>query len=189
MTEAQCYYCNENASKCDCKPNDLCPHTVHKDVSVVRAAHAVKVPRHPDDEFLIHMSEQVRTQDNLATRNPIFMVQRRRRIYGMNTEWVDDVAWMSEDGEYEATGDERMELEEWFIKTGDDEHNGYHRVGYIDIWENIQPFFTREGAERYLRDNEHNLKPEAQIYVESGYRNTEWQAIRALLLRLWEKED
>lgn len=50
----------------------------------------------------------------------------------------------------------------------------------------MQPFFTRAGAEHYLEINGHNLRgPEPlRIFVESAYRNAEWQAIRALLLAL-----
>lgn len=63
---------------------------------------------------------------------------------------------------------------------------GLTRTAYQDSWENVQPFFTRKGAEEYLRINGHNLegKEKPRIYVESAYRNAEWIAIRQMLIDL-----
>lgn len=52
-------------------------------------------------------------------------------------------------------------------------------IKLIDRFE--QAFFIRQNAENYIRNNSHNLK-ESFIYVESAYRNSEWQAIRELLV-------
>jgi hypothetical protein len=67
-----------------------------------------------------------------------------------------------------------------------DENENYTKTAYQDSWENVQPFFTRKGAEEYLRINGHNLegKEKPRIYVESAYRNAEWIAIRKMLARL-----
>jgi hypothetical protein len=48
------------------------------------------------------------------------------------------------------------------------------------VYVNIQPFFTEKAAQEYINANRHNLV-EPRIYVESGYRNYEWQAVRTLL--------
>lgn len=63
---------------------------------------------------------------------------------------------------------------------------GLTRTAYQGTWENVQPFFTRKGAEEYLRINGHNLRgrEEPRIYVDSPNRNAEWQAIRRMLLGL-----
>ena len=60
------------------------------------------------------------------------------------------------------------------------DHPAWRAVGYQDHWVNVQPFFTRPGAEAYLWINGHNLK-DPRIYVESAFRNAEWQAIRLFL--------
>jgi hypothetical protein len=127
------------------------------------------------------IGHEIRSQDNLATENPIFMVQRRRRIYGMDWKYTDDCTWVHEGGGEEIDEEARENLEESWQTNGCTYIYGCHRVGYIDIWENIQPFFTRKGAEEYIRVNGHNLKPETQIYVEAGWRNYEWAVVRALL--------
>jgi len=67
-----------------------------------------------------------------------------------------------------------------------DENENYVKTAYQDTWENVQPFFTRKGAEEYLRINGHNLqgKEPPRIYVESAFRNAEWQMIRQKLMML-----
>lgn len=132
-------------------------------------------------ERLRKIGHEIRTQDNLATENPIFMVQQRRRLYGMSWEYTDNCTWVHEDGGEEIDEDGRVELEESWQTNGCTYIDGCHRVGYVDIWENVQPFFTRKGAEEYLRVNGHNLRPETRIFVESGWRNREWADIRATL--------
>jgi len=135
------------------------------------------------------IGEDIRNQDNLATGNPILMVQRRRRIYGMDPAGDYATVWLSEDGDFEADEAESAELEAWYNLMGDDEHNGFRRLAYIDTWENVQPFFTRHGAARYLVVNGHNLRPETRIYVESGWRNQEWEDVRGALLSLAGEEE
>ena len=39
------------------------------------------------------VAENLRTQDNLATALPMFVVQQKRRIYGMDTKWADEICW------------------------------------------------------------------------------------------------
>ena len=46
---------------------------------------------------------------------------------------------------------------------------------------NVQPFFTNVAAEEYIVGERHHLDS-PQVYVASGYRNEEWQAVRAVLL-------
>lgn len=67
-----------------------------------------------------------------------------------------------------------------------DNNENYTKTAYQDHWENVQPFFTRKGAEEYLRSNKHNLRgiEEPRIFVESAYRNVEWIAIRKMLQTL-----
>jgi hypothetical protein len=134
-------------------------------------------------EPLLPMAALVRTQDNAITSDPIFMVQRRRRIFGMDPNYSDHFAWLTDDSEYEAEGDELRDIELRYEDSGRerDDIDGWHRVAYLDIWENVQPFFTRAGAEHYIHINGHNLRPETRIFVESGYRNAEWIAVRAFL--------
>lgn len=79
---------------------------------------------------------------------------------------------------------ERLKVEHF--KNWCDENESYTKTAYQDTWENVQPFFTRKGAEEYLHANKHNLtdKEPPRVYVVSAYRNAEWQAIRQMLIDL-----
>jgi hypothetical protein len=134
---------------------------------------------------LIDIQKAIRTQDNRATGNPIFAVQQRRRIWGMDPNYTDEVCYVSdEDPEVVICSDDPnerkafRELEERHWKGDDD---GWSRSGFKDEWEFVQPFFTEKGAEDYIRRNGHNLK-EPRIFVYGGYRNIEWGTIRRFLL-------
>jgi hypothetical protein len=159
---------------------------------------------------LVQLGKALATQDNLATASPIFMVQQRRRVYGFDTAYDDGshTVWLSDESnelsradlremyfaalDHEDPGNRDRQLEGWpapgTATDGDidrffEEHSGdfaLTRTAYQDFWDNMQPFFTRAGAEEYIRANSHNLR-HPRVYVESAYRNPEWQAIRVFL--------
>lgn len=154
---------------------------------------------------LVAMAKELHAQDNLATAHPIFMVQQLCRTYGFDPAYSDDkVVYINEDG-ITVTIDPNGEdpylcpnedcAKPLSLEAMDDEycnhcdHSFTHgdwcltRTAYQDTWDNVQPFFTRKGAEEYLRINGHNLK-EPRIYVESAFRNAEWQAIVEMLMKL-----
>lgn len=101
---------------------------------------------------LREMGERLRTQDNLATAHPIFLVEQQRRIYGVDSDHTDDFEWL--EGE---------------------------SVGYTMIWEFVTCCFSQVAAQSYIDANRHNLK-EPRIYVASAYRNPEWIAVRKRLM-------
>lgn len=121
------------------------------------------------------------TQDNRCTAHPMFVVQQRRRIYGMDPDYAqpeDAVAWLHCDGD-EESGDEAAALEAAYQATGDVPED-YTRTAYLDIWVFVTACFTEQGCKDYLGLNGHNLTA-PRIYVESAHRNEEWQRVRALL--------
>lgn len=128
----------------------------------------------------LSMRKKIRTQDNHITKDPIFFVQGRLRIYGMDLEFSEGQVWMNSEDEREADADEVAELESavappWSSK--------WSKVGFCDVWENLQPFFTEEGAQEYLQGaHTHHHHAEFRIYVDSAHRNSEWRTVRGLLL-------
>ncbi len=139
------------------------------------------------------------------TADPIFMVQKLHRIFGIDPEFTDNVLWQHGD-EYTELPVNLTEACEAFYQDnfrppvciadgvlygrGDDlpdtsEVDEYfsdiRRIGYYDEWDNVQPFFSQAGAERYIQENGHNLK-KPRIYVECAYRNREWLAMRKHLI-------
>jgi hypothetical protein len=125
------------------------------------------------------IAEQIRTQDNRMTHNPIFIVQEKRRIYGFDPAYTngDDIVWIDSANDCaEADSEERERLEAEWGDTGE-EPDGWTRTACQDRWEFVTACFTEEGCKDYLRQNGHNLG-ETRIYVASGYRNDEWEAVR-----------
>jgi hypothetical protein len=139
-------------------------------------------------EVLKKSAETIKDQDNRCTAEPIYLVQQKKRLYGVDPDIVDDseIVWL--DGENdccEIDGDERATLEALYQETFTVPAK-YHRTGYADQWEFVQPFFTEAAAEAYITANSHRMS-ETRIYVDSGYRNYEWQAVRAMLLEKAKK--
>lgn len=136
-------------------------------------------------ERLKELAAQMKGQDNACTAHPMFVVQQRRRIHGIDPSYSDLFEWIDNEGRA-ADADEHEILESAYQQHGDDaegESQFWTRAHYVDTWENVQPFFSRAGAEGYIARNRHNLT-DPRVYVDSAYRNEEWQLVRALLLAL-----
>lgn len=131
---------------------------------------------------LKEIGREIATQDNACTSNPIFAVQQKKRILGIDPDYSDNHAWVDDYGDYHVyyPGEEEFEkAEREYENTGDEPH-GWSRTAYLDTWEFVTACFTRKGCEDYIRQNGHNLT-EPRIYVYSAYRNYEWQAVRDFL--------
>jgi hypothetical protein len=132
--------------------------------------------------------KNLREQDNRITFNPQFMVQRKERTYGFDSNCSDNYIWLDRGDE---VCDEDL-IAELNRKDSDyeDIDSRYYKCYYRDDWINVQPFFTEVAANEYISCNGHNLggRENCQIYVESGYRNTEWEMIRDYFLTLDSKE-
>jgi hypothetical protein len=125
------------------------------------------------------IAERLKTQDNFITESPIFAVQQRKRIYGMDTQFTDASVWIHCDG-FEASPEEAIELSEKEQRGGDipDE---WTRTGYIDEWEFVTACFTSAACERYIEGNRHNLT-DPRVYAYGSYRNPEWKAVREYIM-------
>jgi hypothetical protein len=148
-------------------------------------------------DLLKQMAENLRSQDNACTANPIFVVQQRRRVYGFDPGYSNNVVYMHDEG-FEVSEEERQEeYGEALAEADEDEdfpdfedwcEENYTLTAYQDFWDNVQPFFTRAGAEEYVRINGHNLK-DPRVYVDSAFRNAEWQAVRELLMSMVKESE
>lgn len=129
-------------------------------------------------QFLLELREQLLSQDNRITAHPVFIVQEKRRIWGLNPEYAEDIAWVDE--ECEVAPDLAKSLEAGWREKGLIP-DGYIRVGYKDIWEFATACLTERGAEDYIERNKHNLR-DPRVYVTSGYKNEEWMNLRAFFM-------
>lgn len=129
----------------------------------------------PIAERIAALAVQVATQDNDFTAEPIWVVQARDRIYGMDSDYSDSIVYIDDDGN-EASPEELASIDAR-IAAGELWTETY----YIDRWRTVQTFLTRDGAERFLRSNRHRHR-ELRIFSESAHRNQEMLAIREWLL-------
>ena len=114
--------------------------------------------------------ERLHTQDNRITDNPLFAVQQRRRIYGMNADYCDNAEWI-------------LDGETITLDPGEAPPDRAQKVGYVDKWEFVTGCMTEQGCKDYIVANGHNLHA-PRIYAYGSYRNAEFIALRKWLMSL-----
>ncbi len=158
---------------------------------------------------MINNLQSILTQDHLCTESPIYLVYSKLPVCVDRDFDYDDIVYIKDnDDDYpELSFEEFKELERAYGDATD-----YRRVEvdcegnqvdypmpedpcsggefnpdewkerfvkYIDKFE--QAFFIRKNAEDFIESQSHRLN-NPRIYVESAYRNPEWQQIRELLI-------
>ena len=114
-----------------------------------------------------------------CTADPIFTVERRRTITGLDTNYTDNIGWFDTDSGNRVEGEEAVDLEARYDVTGD-EPEGYVRTGYFEEWEHCATYITLEAAQAFAESKGEKYR----VYVDSGCRNHEWKALRAFLLSI-----
>lgn len=127
------------------------------------------------------IAERVATQGNDCTADPYFVVQERHTITGIDTGWVDEVAWRH-DGEVYLPGSEDFGNAEMRYRETGEEPEDWTRTGYAFRWESSQFFMTREAAQQYIATKSHRHSGPLRIYTESAHGNPEIRALRQHLL-------
>lgn len=131
---------------------------------------------------LADVGRLIATQDNRITEAPIFAVQERRRIYGVDDSGNEEgFEWRDDDWELAPTHVADA-LEHRYAFTGE-EPTGWSRHGFVEVWEFVTACFTEQGCKDYLAANGHNHR-ETRIYAYGSFRNAEWQAVRDHLITL-----
>lgn len=141
------------------------------------------------------IAQDMATQDNDCTAEPLFVVQRRKRIYGLSSSYANDCVWVSQDGEHtEADAATTAKLDAKHEETCHDSftlldpesecETEWERVWYCDEWEFVTCCFTRNGAETFIAKNHHRYDSELRIWTDSLHRNREMIDVRAHLLAM-----
>ncbi len=126
------------------------------------------------DSFGI-IGENIRTQDNHITSDPMFCVYQKREIVVDADYDYDRIVWVDEDGnEANKLQSRRLELLHENFREPPEK---WRRVAVKDIDEFVTCCFTEQGCKDYLAANGHNLRLPF-IYVKSGFRNAEYIGIR-----------
>ncbi|MDM1021637.1 hypothetical protein QSV37_15190 [Acinetobacter sp. VNK23] len=134
-----------------------------------------------------------------STREPVWMVQEKQTIYGMDPDYVDDYKWVDDgevffdtpqelfDGQDGQTKHKINEIsinehEELFTDIDESTQcdvlesaaeslgRNWSKVHYVENWVNVQAFLTRHDADRFIKRQGHNYK-ELRVYVESLWRS------------------
>lgn len=124
--------------------------------------------------------ELLHIQDNRITSNPIFAVQQKRVIYGLDEGYASNHRWVDYDGE---CSQEDANLYDAKRENGEPLPDGVRRLGLIETWEFVTGCMTEQGCKDFIACNGHNLR-EPRIYAYSGYRNAEFIAVREWLMSL-----
>lgn len=144
------------------------------DAAEKRLATPVRLP----DEFA-RLGENLRTQDNRVTSEPMFCVYQKREIVTHADYDHDRIVWIDDDG-VEANERQRMRLE-LLHDSCREVPDKWSRIAVKEIDEFVTCCFTEKGCKAYLACNGHNLRLPF-IYVKSGFRNAEYIAIRNWLM-------
>lgn len=119
-----------------------------------------------DEPSLCEIARRLHTQDNAATAEPIYTVQEKHRIYGVDSGYSDDHVWVDPNNETQECSEDTP---------------GAVRVGYVDKWMFVTAFLTLEAARQYRDNNAHRHPGGVRIYVASAYRNPEMIRVRRFL--------
>lgn len=147
---------------------------------------------------IAEIQRELKTQDNYGTGHPVYCVEKRYKLYGMDMDYSDDVVWMGPaDDPIEVTDPKKIEIldklweeddEDSIVPFGDEEWpeeiclKNYFKTAYTIQKEHLQTFFTEKAAKEYIENNKHNFRrAELVMYVDSVYRNPEMILIREFL--------
>jgi len=149
---------------------------------------------------LADLEHRLRTQDNRATAWPLYVVEQRERIYGLDPQWSDSdtgYIWQYQDDHsvyYETDLDllaehcmglteGRVDYDFAQIEGRDEvtlEDCEYEKIYYTVRWKFVCAHLTEEAADLYVEQNAHRLT-QPRVYVTSQYRCHEWQDVMLLL--------
>ena len=130
------------------------------------------------------LREELRTQDNRFTADPLFVVFEEHRVYGVGPEYTDDFEWFQADDHSIAADSDEVKILERLRADGRPLSIGgfdFVRIGYKAVRKFATACFTRKGAEDDIARQGRNLV-NPHIYVESMYRNEEMIALRNHLM-------
>jgi len=146
------------------------------------------------NDIIKELIENLKTQDNYITSDPIYTVQKLKKIYGLDLDYGEYYDWINNENDfYVADSKLKAELDRAYILnrssfTYDDEIiivNGWEKSFFYAEWETIETFLTEKSAKDYIELHKHRYPDsELKMFVASGYRNPEMRAIREYFLNL-----
>lgn len=134
---------------------------------------------------IVTILENLATQDSRATRDPIFVVERKLVIYGVDEDMADEVVWVRSWAPYDqATPEKAAKLDKKWGHSSESPKK-WRRTGVVTAWVFVTSCLTEQGCVDYLAANGPYLG-ETRVYVYSAYLNAEVIALREYLLQAKE---
>lgn len=150
----------------------------------------------------LHFHNKGQGKDDHITAEPIFIVQRLNRVYGLDSEYSDK-SIIVDTKDTESHWDDIVDLfasldkeqisdilkkadcgsKDEFLETGDWEqynhleNSGYERVFYVEQQEYVNSHFTKEAADAFIERKKHDYPLGLRVYVESQNYCWEWNMI------------
>ena len=114
-----------------------------------------------------------------CTRDPIFTVQRERRVYWIADGEEEGACWIEDGEECDPEMSARLERRH---RRGWDLPDRFQRCGYKVTWEFVDVYLSPEAAKARVETMNRRHCGNYRLYVESGVRNHEWQALQKFLM-------
>lgn len=125
-------------------------------------------------EFLDALAAKLKEQDNAYTASPVYCIQERVLVTGIDPDYASDVGWFCE-GDL-ADPQKSRALDRYYARFGK-EPESWTRTGYEWSWRYTSQFYlTKEAADAFVGDSKYH-----RVYVDSAYRNHELKEVRRLL--------
>ena len=134
-------------------------------------------------DFLNDLAQKLHSQDNAYTSLPVYCIQEKMLICGIDEDYGGNVGWFSEEARFPEDESSRKHraLERYYDRYSK-EPDGWTRCGYVFRWKYTGiSFFTKEAADKYVKERAYNHTYGVRVYVDSLYRNPEMREIRRLL--------
>lgn len=143
-------------------------------------------------EWMSEISENLKTQDNRMTADPMFVVFQKDDIVVDEDYDHDVIVWVDDEGNkadpetVDQLNDMRADMVGVYymeneIELGDEERQEWRRFAIKETDKFVTACFTEAGAKAYLNRDGHNLK-KPFIYATSLYRNEEMKRLRDWLM-------
>jgi len=130
------------------------------------------------------IKNNILTQNNRCTDQPMFIVEKEVVDGGIDTEFADEFYYYDYDEDecfgYEEGSDEYEKFEQ--MEEDDNLPSNVVRHGMRRRWQFVQAFFTEAGAQDYIDQDGHNLG-KSRIYGWGSYRNDEFREIRNAIIQ------
>lgn len=133
-------------------------------------------------DLIQQIGRELHTQDNRATSDPIWEVQEKVIIHGLDPDYAVDYVWFDPENLCEV---EESELKEF---GNPEDHPTWRKVYYKEEWRAVQWFFTEKAAQDYIKRFSYKHTGELRDYVNWLGYNEEMKALRNWMMQQTKTE-